>query len=35
MDWFERITGFREGDYASAKARLPVEDRTLVSMVNC
>jgi hypothetical protein len=31
MDWFERITGFREGDYASTQARLTVEGDDLVS----
>jgi hypothetical protein len=34
MDWFERITGFREGDYASTRARLAMEGETLVSKVN-
>jgi hypothetical protein len=31
MDWFERITGFREGDYESTQARLSIEDGKLVS----
>lgn len=34
MDWFERITGFPEGDYASTKARLEVDGQFLVSKVN-
>lgn len=34
MDWFERITGFREDGYASTRARLAVEGETLVSKVN-
>lgn len=34
MDWFERITGFTEGDYASTKARLAVDGEFLVSKVN-
>ncbi len=34
MDWFERITGFREGDYAATQARLSVESGDLVSSVN-
>jgi hypothetical protein len=31
MDWFERITGFAEADYASTQARLAVEGNSLVS----
>ncbi len=33
-DWFERITGFRESDYATVRRHLRVEDRWLVSDVN-
>lgn len=34
MDWFERITGFREGGYASTQARLEVDGECLVSKAN-
>jgi hypothetical protein len=34
MDWFERITGFREEGYEATRARLTVEDDHLVSTVN-
>ena len=34
MDWFERLTGFREGEYAATRARLSVEDRHLRSLEN-
>lgn len=34
MDWFERLTGFRESDYATTKARLEVVNGTLRSRVN-
>jgi hypothetical protein len=34
MDWFERLTGFVETDYASTRARLKVTDGQLVSLVN-
>jgi len=34
MDWFEQLTGFREEDWASTRARLAVEDGMLVSRVN-
>jgi hypothetical protein len=34
MDWFERITGFREGDYDSTRSRLAVEGSELVSLAN-
>lgn len=34
MDWFERITGFPEDDYASTKARLEVDGQFLISKVN-
>lgn len=30
-DWFERITGFKEADYETTRARLAVEDGRLVS----
>jgi hypothetical protein len=33
MDWFERLTGFREGEYEETRARLKVEDRRLRSLV--
>lgn len=34
MDWFERLTGFREDGYEATRARLAVEDGHLVSKVN-
>jgi hypothetical protein len=34
MDWFERLTGFREGNYADTRAKLKVEGRELHSLVN-
>jgi hypothetical protein len=34
MDWFERLTGFVETDYASTRARLKVGGGRLVSLVN-
>jgi hypothetical protein len=34
MDWFERLTGFRELEYAETRANLRVEDRQLQSLVN-
>src|SRR5262249_42948754 len=34
MDWFERLTGFKEGDYASTLSRLVVENGRLISRVN-
>lgn len=34
VDWFERLTGFREDGYASTQARLAVEGRELRSLVN-
>jgi hypothetical protein len=34
LDWFERITGFREEGYGSTKARLRIDDEELVSLVN-
>lgn len=34
MDWFERITGFREADYADTHAKLVVEGGRLRSLIN-
>ena len=34
MDWFERLTGFIETDYASTRAKLKVRNGTLISLVN-
>ena len=34
MDWFERLTGFREAGYDETRAKLKVEDRQLQSLVN-
>lgn len=34
MDWFERLTGFREGNYAETLAKLRVEEGKLQSLVN-
>jgi hypothetical protein len=34
VDWFERLTGFREGSYPETSAKLAVEDRRLRSLVN-
>ena len=34
MDWFERLTGFREGDYHETRARLGVDGDRLRSLVN-
>lgn len=34
MDWFERITGFRESDYRSTQAKFVVEERVLRSLAN-
>jgi hypothetical protein len=34
MDWFERLTGFKEGDYASTRSRLAVESGRLTSLIN-
>ena len=33
MDWFERLTGFREGGYEDTRSRLEVEGRELRSLV--
>ena len=34
MDWFEKLTGFREAGYDETRARLAVEDARLVSRIN-
>jgi hypothetical protein len=34
VDWFERLTGFRESDYASTRARFAVGNGRLTSLVN-
>jgi len=34
MDWFERLTGFREADYDDTRAKLKVEGRRLQSLIN-
>jgi hypothetical protein len=34
MDWFEKLTGFREADYNETRAKLKVEGRQLQSLVN-
>ena len=34
MDWFERLTGFREGSYEDTRSRLEVDGRELRSLVN-
>lgn len=34
MDWFEKLTGFRETDYEKTRARLEVEGNRLSSRVN-
>jgi hypothetical protein len=34
MDWFEKLTGFRETSYADTKAKLEVENGQLRSLVN-
>lgn len=33
-NWFERLTGFREGSYDSTRARLAIENNELVSLVS-
>jgi hypothetical protein len=33
LDWFERITGFGEEEYASTQARLHVDGNALVNEV--
>jgi len=34
MDWFEKLTGFRETNYDETRARLSVEGSRLRSLVN-
>jgi len=34
MDWFERLTGFCETDYADTRGKLRVEGRKLQSLIN-
>ena len=34
MDWFERLTGFREAGYDETRAKLAVDDDQLRSLVN-
>jgi hypothetical protein len=34
VDWFERLTGFREANYAATRARLEVDGYRLKSLVN-
>jgi len=34
VDWFEKLTGFKESDYASTRARFSVENGRLTSLVN-
>lgn len=34
MDWFERLTGFRERSYEDTRARLAIEGRQLLSLKN-
>lgn len=34
MDWFEKLTGFREMDYEETRARLEVENHSLRSRIN-
>jgi hypothetical protein len=34
MDWFERLTGFKESDYASTRSSLAVENGRLTSLIN-
>lgn len=34
MDWFEKLTGFREAGYEETRARLAVEDGKLISRAN-
>jgi hypothetical protein len=34
MDWFERLTGFREVDYDDTRGKLRVEGRQLKSLIN-
>ena len=34
MDWFERLTGFKERDWQATRSRLAVEGQDLVSLVS-
>jgi hypothetical protein len=34
MDWFERLTGFRETGYDDTRAKLRVDGRRLQSLIN-
>ena len=34
MDWFEKLTGFREAGYEATRAQLAVRDGRLVSLIN-
>jgi len=34
MDWFDRLTGFREGTYEETQAKLKVDGRQIRSLVN-
>jgi hypothetical protein len=34
MDWFERLTGFREESYEATRAKLSIEGGRLHSLVN-
>ena len=34
MDWFERLTGFRETDYDDTRDKLKVEGSRLRSLIN-
>jgi hypothetical protein len=34
MDWFERLTGFRETSYHNTRAKLKVDGSRLQSLIN-
>ena len=34
MDWFEQLTGFKETDYGSTRAKLAADNGRLTSLVN-
>jgi hypothetical protein len=34
MDWFEKLTGFRETSYDDTRAKLKVKSRQLQSLIN-
>ena len=34
MDWFERLTGFREANYEDTRAKLEVDGSRLQSLIN-